>query len=243
MPSNNWLVFGLGALALWAFSSRREVDDDSSPGQLASIVGSAMESSGVGAPVGQLDPRSPTSSLIVGPTGTLFESPPALAATASANDEDIGVLPLIGGQDTRVSPASVDPIQQFFSPVPVAPLAQDAPVVLIAPPTPTIIAPPPVESFEPVAPVITAPAPMPSTFERDNLPYSVPLLPGTPGGGVLVLPPVETLLHTWESVPPYIEEEPEPRRAVVPPVVSRMMAPVEYNQSGRIVIPGDPFGL
>lgn len=242
MPSNNWLVFGLGALALWAFSSRREVNDDSSPGQLASIVGSAMESSGVGAPVGSVDPRSPTSSLIVGPTGALFESPPALAATASANDEDIGVLPLIGGQDTRVSPASVDPIQQFFSPVPVAPLAQDAPVVLIAPPTPTVIAPPPVESFEPKATVVTAPEPIPPQsffLPVPAIPRPVPELPYDS------LPPVpmpepDPVLPSWPS---YIEEEPEPRRVVVPPVVSKMMAPVEYNQSGRIVIPGDPFGL
>ena len=230
MPSNNWLVFGLGALALWAFSSRREVDDDNPPGQLASIVGSAMESSGVGAPVGQLDPRSPTSSLIVGPTGTLFESPPALAATASANDEDIGVLPL------------VDPMQQFFSPVPVAPLAQSPPVVLIAPPTPTVIAPPPAESFEPKATVVTAPEPIPPQsffLPFPAIPRPVPELPY----GFLPPVPMPEIDPVLPYTPPYIEEEPEPRRVEVPPVVSRMMAPVEYNQSGRIVIPGDPFGL
>ena len=93
MPDNMWMVLGLGAVALWAFS-RGNGADAAAPSGLAGLVGSAMSSTGVGPDLeAPIDPTSPTSIIVIDSWGDMREGPQQGVPASVAGDEDIGVLP------------------------------------------------------------------------------------------------------------------------------------------------------
>jgi len=145
MPDNMWMLLGLGALAVWALN-RGNGEDPAGGGGLGALVGSAMDSVGVGQPqslpgpqgnpfgferilygAGAIDSTSPASIILIDSNGDMREGPPQGVPASVAGDEDIGVAPY------SRPPA---PYSRFGQPPEVQepPMAQDPPPVIVSPP-------------------------------------------------------------------------------------------------------------
>jgi len=141
MPDNMWMLLGLGALAVWALN-RGNGEDPAAGGGLGALVGSAMDSVGVGGVLygaGFIDSTSPASTILIDSNGDMREGPPQGVPASAAWDEDIGVAPYsrppapysrLGqppGRDLLYRPWEDQPTRQ-------PPMAQDPPPVIVSPP-------------------------------------------------------------------------------------------------------------